>query len=126
MKGFRNLRVGEVISEGDRYLAGGKLCISAVKGFRKLRVGEVIREGDRYLAGGELCISAVKGGKILDRDLQLYYRPLPAKKVSKWTYETRADIFWTIFDGEKKPRARVWNLRDARLICRAVNALGEK
>lgn len=95
-----------------------------MKGFRRLKVGEVIREGDIFLLRG-VSKPAKFIGCALDKHLLNHYRPLTKKPVNaeKWKHEmsNEAKVFWSVFDCNGKVRARVWSLHDARLIVGAVN-----
>jgi hypothetical protein len=106
-----------------------------MKSFRRLRVGEVIKNGDIWVRNGEFygnVWSAIGDRFDPKAQVSFVYRPLPAKKVERWTVYKPAGVnstaaeWWTIGDKAHGERARVWSLKDARLICRAVSALGEK
>jgi hypothetical protein len=104
-----------------------------MKGFRKLRVGEVIREGDVFCNAGEKPIKYIYkriGTRVCPvgigavntlQDASPSYRPLPSKKVEKWKVWQSTDGKIIVGDKDLGERARVWSLRDARLIVRCVN-----
>ena len=102
-----------------------------MKGYRKLRVGEVIRKGDVFMLG-DVVEPAVMIGLKIDDDFKPHYRPLPAKKVEMWKVsnmdggdKSMGGDYWIVKD-KYCERARVWSLKDARLICRAINNLRPK
>lgn len=95
-----------------------------MKGYRRLRVGEVIREGD--VASDKSILVYSIGHKVYKGVTA--YRPLTKKPVEKWqVFKQDFREGWLIGDSYHGERARVWSLKDAQLICKAVNEyLGEK
>lgn len=92
-----------------------------MNGYRKLKPGEIIKEGDGYFINNAFnkykkCV----GYAVCDSD-PTHYRPIPAKKVVKWNVWESCDHKYIIGDKDHGERARVWSLKDARLICKAVN-----
>jgi len=95
----------------------------SMKGYRKLKVGDVIREGDKYLS---------LDSKLKDFDCHVYkgmdkvhechqvYRPLTKKPAEKWTYTKCGDKGAYMRVGVEL-RGVIWSLKDAKLICKAVN-----
>ena len=61
-----------------------------MKGYRKLKVGEVIREGDVFMLGETVTEAKLIGSKF-DDDFKPHYRPLTKKPVEKWTYTKCGD-----------------------------------
>jgi hypothetical protein len=98
----------------------------ALKGYRKLRVGEVIRNKDVFMLG-DVVEPAVMIGCKIDDDFKPHYRPIPAKKVERWyihkpyPVDGNGNIYYSIMTDSKGVMARVWSLKDARLITAAVN-----
>ena len=133
----------------------------SIKGYRRLRVGEIVRDGDVNCDGIPLPRQCI-GYPLRNTESNFYRplpakktecrhkfatklwpnsgmaswfgtacekcnyikgaKTLPAKKPVKWEVFKPADgEWWTIGDKVHGERARVWSLKDARLICLAVN-----
>lgn len=103
-----------------------------MKGYRKLKIGEVIREGDIFInrwgkkTDAKIAIPDVIDTKFSELNHQ-FYRPIK-KPVEKWEVFQPAgmgypssDKYWVVGDKHNGERARVWTIKDAKAICRAMN-----